>query len=361
MGQVNKRGSKWQGAYRDPSRRERTRTFPTKVLAQRWVTDSEADVHRGTWIDPEAGRETYRDYAERWRRLQTHRPTTATQVETYQRRHVYPQIGNRSLMSLRRSDIQALAKQLGVGLAPASVKLAMTWTSTILKAAVADGLIRQNPAAGVRVPPVVLERADPLPLATVASIAESIDKRYQAIVWFGAGTGVRISEALGLTVDRIDFLKRQVRIDRQLVRDRGPVPEWGPVKDRHGRARTIPLAQQTLDKLAAHIAHYGTGPEGLVFTGHRGGPVGKTEFTNAFRKAAGPLGLAPGKGFHQLRHTYTSLLIAAGETVKTVQDRLGHTSAVMTLDVYGHLWPEDEERTRHAIEAALAPLDQATG
>jgi integrase len=211
----------------------------------------------------------------------------------------------------------------------------MTWTSTILKAAAADGLIRHNPASGVRVPPVVLERADPLPLATVAAIAESIDERYRAIVWLGAGTGVRVSEALGLTVDRINFLKRQVRIDRQLIRDRGPVPEWGPVKDRHGRARTIPLAQPTLDTLSAHIARYGTGPEGLVFTGHRGGPVGKTEFTTAFRKAAGPLGLAPGKGFHQLRHTYARLLIAVGESVKTVQDRLGHASAVMTSTCTG--------------------------
>jgi integrase len=246
------------------------------------------------WIDPEAGRETFQEYAERWRQLQTHRPTTAVQVETYLRRHVYPRIGRRALMSLRRSDLQALAKQLRGDLAPASVKLAMRWTSTILKAAAADGVIRHNPASGVRVPPVVLERADPLPLATVAAIAESIDERYRAIVWLGAGTGVRVSEALGLTVDRVNFLKRQVRIDRQLIRDRGPVPEWGPVKDatvERERSRW-PNRPWTL---SAHIARYGTGPEGLVFTGHRGGPVGKTEFTTAFRKAAGPLALAPGR------------------------------------------------------------------
>lgn len=139
------------------------------------------------------------------------------------------------------------------------------------------------------------------------------------------------------------------------------MPEWGPVKDRHGRARTIPLAQANLDALSAHIARYGTGPEGLVFTGHRGGPVGKTEFVTAFRKVAEPLGLRPGKGFHQLRHTYASVLIAAGESVKTVQDRLGHTSAVMTLDVYGHLWPEDEDRTRQAVEGAFGPFDHSTG
>lgn len=51
------------------------------MRAQRWVTESEADLHCGMWIDPEAGRETFGDYAERWGALQTNRPTTATQVE----------------------------------------------------------------------------------------------------------------------------------------------------------------------------------------------------------------------------------------------------------------------------------------
>ncbi len=97
MGQVNRRGKKWQGAYRDPDRRERTKTFSTRVEAQRWVAESEADVYRGAWIDPQAGRETFKEYAERWRSLQAHRAGTARQVETYLRRHVYPLIGHRPL------------------------------------------------------------------------------------------------------------------------------------------------------------------------------------------------------------------------------------------------------------------------
>ena len=72
-----------------------------------------------------------------------------------------------------------------------------------------------------------------------------------------------------------------------------------------------------------------------------------------WRDAAGPLGIAKGDGFHQLRHFYVSLLIRAGESVKTVQIRLGHTSAQMTLDVYAGLWPEDEDRTRMAIDDVL--------
>lgn len=78
-------------------------------------------------------------------------------------------------------------------------------------------------------------------------------------------------------------------------------------------------------------------------------------------EAAGPLGIAKGEGFHQLRHSYASLLIRAGESVKTVQIRLGHTSAQMTLDVYAGLGPEDEDRTRTAVDDVLGPSSRGAG
>ena len=66
----------------------------------------------GEWIDPEAGKVSFKDYAAQWRASQTHRPSTAAQIETNLRRHVYPQIGDRPLVSIRRSEIQALVKDL---------------------------------------------------------------------------------------------------------------------------------------------------------------------------------------------------------------------------------------------------------
>ena len=60
-----------------------------------------------------------------------------------------------------------------------------------------------------------------------------------------------------------------------------------------------------------------------------------------------------GEGYHLLRHYYASVLIDAGESVKVVQDRLGHTSAQMTLDIYGHLWPENDDTTRAAVDRAF--------
>jgi len=60
-----------------------------------------------------------------------------------------------------------------------------------------------------------------------------------------------------------------------------------------------------------------------------------------------------GYTFHSLRHYYASLLIRHGESVKTVQARLGHASASETLDTYSHLWPDSDDRTRDAIDAVL--------
>jgi integrase len=57
--------------------------------------------------------------------------------------------------------------------------------------------------------------------------------------------------------------------------------------------------------------------------------------------------------FHDLRHYYASLLIQHGESVKVVQKRLGHKSAVETLDTYSHLWPDSEDRTREAVDQVL--------
>ncbi|WP_262508649.1 tyrosine-type recombinase/integrase [Streptomyces spongiicola] len=68
------------------------------------------------------------------------------------------------------------------------------------------------------------------------------------------------------------------------------------------------------------------------------------------RKAAG----LPKVTMRQLRHTYASPLIAAGESVKVVSERLGHTDAAMTPNVYSHLFPDSEDRTRRAIDGAFA-------
>jgi integrase len=167
--------------------------------------------------------------------------------------------------------------------------------------------------------------------------------RLRALVILGAGTGLRTAEALAVTVDRIDWMRRTLTVDRQLAGT-----DFAPPKSTRSR-RTIPLPDLVLQALSQHLAVYPS--DGLVFTNTEGRPVRQNSFAVTFRAAARRAGLE-GVTFRDLRHHYASLLIHGGESVKAVQARLGHSSASITLDVYSHLWPDSEDRTRNAIDDA---------
>jgi integrase len=97
----------------------------------------------------------------------------------------------------------------------------------------------------------------------------------------------------------------------------------------------------------------------LVFTTELGAPIRRTAFSErVWRRAVKRAGLN-GVTFHALRHFYASLLIRHGESVKTVQARLGHASAAETLDTYSHLWPDSDDRTRSAVDSVLGVVADA--
>jgi integrase len=111
-------------------------------------------------------------------------------------------------------------------------------------------------------------------------------------------------------------------------------------------------ARSPSNHLSRHRREKWAGPDGLVFT-LAGKPITRSVFGHKWRAAVKAAGLPTGTGFHALRHYYASLLIRHGESVKTVQSRLGHASAVETLDTYSHLWPDSDDRTRDAIDSVL--------
>lgn len=115
MASIQKRpDGRWRARYRDDAGLEHAKHFSRKVDAQRWLDEVTASVVTGTYVDPRAGTLTFRDYAERWRAVQMHRPSSQAHVETMLRRHVYPVLGDRKLAAILPSDIQALVKGLGL-------------------------------------------------------------------------------------------------------------------------------------------------------------------------------------------------------------------------------------------------------
>lgn len=127
--------------------------------------------------------------------------------------------------------------------------------------------------------------------------------------------------------------------------------------------RSVPLPDVVGSALAAHLEQWPPGEHGLIFTNTQQQAVRRNRFHEAWRPSAEEAGVA-GLRFHDLRHFYASLLINHGESVKVVQARLGHASASETLDTYAHLWPDNEERTRAAVDHVLgqAPMrDEESG
>jgi integrase len=342
--------------------------FDRKTDARLAGSAATVDPLRGSFVDPRAGRVAFKVAGEQWRAAQVHRATTAAQVETHLRRHVYPTFGDRTLASIRPSEVQAWVRSLEQDLAPATIRVVYSFVAGIFRAAVRDRLLVASPCVDVRLPHPEPKRVEPLATEQVEALIAAMPERYRALVVLAAGTGLRHGEALGLELDAIDFLRRTLRVRQQLVTMPAQPPYLAPPKTPASH-RTIPLPQVVVDALAAHLAAFPAvaveildttvrpdpkrRPARLVFTDPAGLPIRRTRFSPIWRPAAAAADLPDRTTYHDLRHYYASLLIAHGESVKVVQKRLGHKNAVETLNVYAHMWPDSEDRTREAVDSVL--------
>lgn len=357
MPHVERRGNgRYRARYREPDGKERSRSFNRRTDADRFLTGIEHSKLTGGYVDPAAGRITFRSFAEGWRSTQVHRPGTATSVETQLRLHVYPIIGHRPIAAIRPTELQGLVHRLAESLATSTVSVVYGRVVAVFRAAVRDRVITTSPCVGIRLPrraPASL--LEVLTTDQVHALAETIDARYTALVLTAAGTGLRPGELFGLRLDRVDFLRRSLRVDTQIARLPCGGVGLAPLKT-PSSYRTVPLPSIVTEALSTHLARWPAETEtGVVFTTARGGFVQQHPFAAVWETAKRRTGSPSWATPHDLRHYYASVLIRSGASVKVIQSRLGHASAKTTLDVYGHLFPDEEDRTRYAIEAELRP------
>jgi len=366
MASIKKReDGQWRARYRDAAGKEHARHFARKVDAQRWVDETTASVVTGQYVDPKAGKTTVRQYALVWQSAQVGREHTIRNIDVALRIHVLPIIGDRPLASIRPSDMQALVKTLSATLAPGSVRETYKVAGRMFSAAVDDRILAASPCHRVTLPrddrpEVVIPTVE-----HITALATAVPLRYRALVVLLAGSGLRIGEALGLEVSDVDFLRRSVKVERQRL----PSGRIGPPKTAKS-ARTVPLGQVVIDELAAHLSEYPS--NGPLFTLTTGKPLTYRTWRAIWARAAEVEAKAREDAAakvrphvdtvrldvdtHALRHFYASALIAGGASVKVVQSRLGHASAVITLNTYGHLWPGDDDLTRDVMDAAFGIL-----
>src|SRR5688500_8365097 len=131
--------------FRDPDGRQRSKTFRRSKDASAFANTVETDKLRGNWIDPSAGKVTFRDYADQWLELQTVDLASRIQMESRLRVHVHPVLGRYQLRNVKPSVVQKWLRSMET-LSPNTRALIFGHVLGILDAAVDDELIAKNPA-----------------------------------------------------------------------------------------------------------------------------------------------------------------------------------------------------------------------
>jgi len=341
--------------YREPNGRMRSKCFLKWAPAVQFRTEIEATKLHGTYVDPTRGRMLFKEWIVRWQETTGNlRPSTRARDASYVASHLMPTFGEVRLADIDQLQVRTWAARLsGSGLAPATTQKAYQIMAKITAAAVDAGLIAQSPCRNIPLPRVERQEMRFLNPSQIAALADAIDPRYRALVLVAAYGGLRMGELAGLRRHRVELLRGEVDVAEIAVEVRGHVL-FGQPKTRAGRRR-VGLPRSVVRELTSHLAtHTSEAPDGFVFPNMVGGPIRASGFRRQFfGPAVRAAGLSPLRP-HDLRHTAVALWIAAGADPKQVAVRAGHTSVAFTLDRYGHLYPEADERLRDRLEGMFA-------
>ncbi|MDQ6728238.1 MAG: tyrosine-type recombinase/integrase [Actinomycetota bacterium] len=337
---------RWQARYRDGGGRMVTapHTFHTKGDAGRYLATVEADLARGTYVDPRAGQLTLAAWTAEWLASDpSKRATTWARDEYAMRVHFLPALGHRPLASLTPLDVRRAVDALAAKVAPATVRTNTGVLRAVLNAAVEADLIVRSPVRRVK-----LETAPHCDRPTLTSeeleaLAAEVPGRYRVLVLLAGVIGLRWSELVGLRVGGLNFLARTVTIS-ETISEVGGRHAVAITKSKSS-GRTLSLPAFLVEELAQHLSVYrsGAGREDLVFTGPKGGTLRRSFAARVFNPAVGRAGLPDALTFHGLRHVAASFLVDAGEHPRVIQHRLGHATARLSMELYAHV-PEATDR-----------------
>ncbi|MBB2909348.1 integrase [Streptosporangium becharense] len=340
---------RFQARYPGPDGVDRPapETFATKKDAERWLVLKEAEIQRGDWMSPEAGKVTFAAYAAEWIDDRVLKYRTELLYRGLLKNHLVPAFGNRHLADIKEADVRRWRKERLAVVGQSTVAKAYQLLKSIMGTAVADELIRKNPCrikgAGM---PDTPERQT-VPMTKVIEIVEAVPERYRALVLLGTFASLRWGELVGLRRTHLDLDRGLLRVSGALVEiGGGKVMEDTP-KSRAGR-RVVSIPPEIIPELRVHLDMFAeTEENGRVFTGPNGGPLKHSGFRRTWNKARWGVGL-PDLHFHDLRHIGNTLAASTGASLKELMSRMGHSSTRAAL-IYQHA-SQDRDR---AIARAL--------
>lgn len=342
---IYSRGNRYVVVYYDPAGKQRKR-FALTLTEARTVKDAlNTDVKRGDYR--ELSRVAFEDYAHDWIKAYAGRTSRGLRESTradYKRaieRDAIPFFKRMRLSEIEPRHVKLyIAKVASRGVSRDTVRLSLAPVRALFATALEEGLIRSNPATGVRInQQAELAEARQVRALTEKELKALLDKipaDQRLFFTLLAHTGLRVGEAVALRWGDIDFGRRRLDVRRRAYR--GTI---APPKSKYG-IRTVPLSKPLSQALWALRKSSGNpADESPVFVGERGAAFDRV---NLFNKVLKPAARAVGvewAGFHTFRHTCATMLFRAGLNAKQVQMWLGHHSPAFTLSTYVHLLPDD--------------------
>jgi integrase len=364
---------------RDPETGKRKRKWHafkgTKRQAQTECSRLITEMSRGTYLEP--AKETVAQFLDRW--LEHTEPNVAPRtLERYQeiaRKNLAPLLGNALLMRLRPEQISsAYAKALksgrrdGMGgLSPRTVHHLHRILKQALSTAVRWNLIVSNPAEKVDPPKVERSKIHALDAAeTAVLIAHFRSTRMFIPVLLAVLCGLRRGEIAALRWCSADLARGQLSVAQSTEQTKSGTR----LKEtKSGRARTVALPSLVVDELRKHRVHQGeellkigvrTNDETHIVAQEDGTPLQPNSLTHEFVRLLAKTKALSKIRFHDLRHSHATHLLMNGVHPKVAQERLGHSSVGITLDLYSHVLPGMQEDAAAKVDAAIrAALDKA--
>ncbi|MER7447070.1 site-specific integrase [Microbacterium sp. NPDC097977] len=338
-----------------------SKTFRRKGDADTWHDSQKRALSLGEFVDPRAGMESVGSALERWAQARAGTVASKTlDTEKHALKHVPTALRNRPLSAVRATDLEALYTQMMRTLNRSTVIRFRQVISPFFSWAVAQKLIAKNPAIESKVPrgtgqdtkreifPYTVEE-----LRAVHADLLSHTSRENADIALVLGlTGIRWGELAALRVRDVQELPYPaLRISRSK-------PDGQPVRTvtKGGKPRTVPLMGDVATIVLNAIK--GKAPDALVFAS----ATGSARSGNNWKRDAHWKANARGRRVHDLRHTAASLWLINRVDIKTVQTWLGHSSAKLTMDLYGHYMGNDADTAAVArMNAVLAQPGDAGG
>jgi integrase len=327
-----------------------------------------SDLHKGTLVD--ASKLTVEAYLWQW--LDGKHGLSQVSVERYREiiaRGIAPTLGALELQKLKPAHIRDwLSGMVKAGsrkrspLSARTVRHAYRVLRASLQEAVKLEMLARNAAEAVSPPRLKADEIEILTADQIAAVLDALqDSRLHPIVSLAVYSGMRRGELLALRWQDVNLDGASLKVERSLEETRAGLRFKSP-KTKHGR-RAISLPRSAVEMLRDHRKaqlelrfQLGMGKhesDALVFCNHDGSPISPNYISKIWRLKISSVPGLPKVSFHSLRHSHASALIAAGIDVVTVSRRLGHSSPVITLGVYAHLFSKTDDGAAAAIEKVL--------